>query len=246
MGKVNQPSNLLDRIKRVELDLRKLKSALGLASAIIARGGLTLIQDAFFKMIDDLGVEILYFGPDGDGRQIIRIKREGGSDVFWTGFTLSGNQFWRLSDRFNRELFSDDTESGGIARPWFVVPMHPLFSMAASSTWSYMTVPIASVTSERTLWKGKNGLNAHPYIQINGVWGQASGSNSVTYRLKVNGNTVGTWSTAAGELFEDTRGPYNVAPYLDLNDVRVEVTATASGSGVVACHVYACTLRQTP
>lgn len=247
MGKTNLPSNLLDRIKRVELDLRKVKSALGLASAVIARGGLTLIQDAFFKMIDDLGVEIIYFGPDVDGRQIIRIKREGGSYVFWTGFTNSGNQFWQLSDRFNRELFSDDTESGGIARPWLHVPVLPLFSMTASATWSYMTVPIATVTSERTLWKGKVGLLSHPYVQINGVWGEAGGgSNSVTYRLKFNGITVGTWSTVPGQLVEDTRGPFNVTPYLDLADVRVEVTAVATGTGIVACHVYTCTLRQTP
>lgn len=243
MGSVNLPSNILDRLKRLEQRFAELAKANGLSSARIDRGGLTLTNDAFFRMVDDLGVEIVYFGPDGSGRQIIRIRREGGSDVIWTGFTLAGNQFWRLTDRYNRELFSDDTENGGIARPWLATPLYPKFTVAASSVYSYMNLPVASVTSETTLWEGRIPMVTHPFVVVTGVFGQASGSNSSTYRLKLNGVTVGTWSETT--IVNVNRGPYNVASSLGLANMPVEVTAVASGTGNIGCQIYGLYQRQT-
>jgi hypothetical protein len=244
VGSVNQRGNMLDRIKAMEAELKRLRAATGLSSATIRRGGLTLLDDAFLRVVDDTGVEIVYFGPDNEGRQILRIRREGGSDVMWTGFTSGGNQFWRLTDRTNRELISDDTESGGIARPWLSVPLYARFSMAASSTYGYMNLAASSIASETVLWDGRIPLVSHPRLSISGIWGQASGSNSATYRLKVNGTQVGTWSTGALENGE--HGPYNIGAWLDHTNAEVQLTVQASGTGQVAAQVYGCWLRQTP
>lgn len=245
MGKVVAGANLLDRIKRLERTVAEQFKKIGLSSARIDSGGLTLTNDAFFRLVDDLGVEIVYFGPDSLGRQIIRIRREGGGDVMWTGFTSGGTQFWRLTDRFNRELFSDDTITGGMARPYLPVQMFPKFSMAASSVYAYLNLPAASVAAETTLWEGRIGLVSHPYFTLAGIWGQASGSNSTIYRVRITGTQVATFTVGAA-LENNTKGPYSMSAYLGLPEVQVTVTAEATGTGNVACQLYNFTQRQTP
>lgn len=243
MGLEILPSNVLERLKTVEKRLAEMFKKVGISSAIISSGGLTLLEDAFLRMVDGDDTEILYFGPDELGRQIIRIRREGGSDVLWTGFTGAGNQFWRLADRFNRELISDDTESGGIARPWLSVPAFPLFSMAASSVYSYLNLPAASVASETTLWEGRIPLVSHPRLSVSGIWGQASGSNSTTYRLKLNGNLVGSWVSTTIE--NSAKGPFDIDASLDQSNLPVTLTAQATGTGNIACQIYGLWMRQT-
>ncbi|MGH3859777.1 hypothetical protein [Actinokineospora sp.] len=246
MAPINQPADLLSQVQDLRRQLDELRRTVGLSSATINRGGLSLLNDAFLKMINGSGVQVLYFGPDESGRQIIRIRRDGGSDVLWTGFTGNGNQFWRLTDRFgNRELFSDDTENGGIARPWLSVPMVPRFSMAASSVWGYMNLDAAALASETVLWVGRIPLVAHSYLNITGVWGRASGTPDTTYRVRLNGTQVGSWAVT-GNAIEDLRGPWLISSFLDQSNVKVEVTAVATGAGAVACEVQGVGLRQTP
>lgn len=123
MGQVNTPSNLLDRIKQLERQYQQLWKAIGLTSATIEKGGLTLLNDAFIRMVDDNGHEIVYLGPDGTGQQIIRIRREGGSSVLYTYTVTNGNQFWALTDTSSNIVISDDAQSGqGIARPYIPLP----------------------------------------------------------------------------------------------------------------------------
>lgn len=244
MGKVNQPSNLLDRIKRLERQVAEQYKKIGLQNARIDSGGLTLTNDAFFRMVDDMGFEIVYFGPDTNGKQIIRIRREGGSLVFYTAFT-GGQQYWRLVDRFGMELFSDDTLTGGMASPWLSVPMYPLFSMAASSVYAYMNLPVASVVTETVLWRGRIPLVTHPFMSVSGIFGQASGSNSSTFNLKLGfpATTVGTWSETT--VVDAIRGPFNVTAYMNLVQMPVQVTATATGTGNVGCQLFSLYQRQT-
>ncbi|ANZ35525.1 hypothetical protein BBK82_04955 [Lentzea guizhouensis] len=243
MAQTNRPTNVLDRIKHIEAELKRLRSSIGLSSATITRGGLTLLNDAFLRMVDTDETEIVYIGPDSQGRQIIRIRREGGGDVMWTGFSVAGNQFWRLTDRFNREIISDDTEVGGIARPWLAIPLYPKFTMAASAVHSYMNLPVASVVTETTLWEGRIPMVTHPYMVVSGIFGQATGSNTSTYRLKVNGTTVGTWAETS--VVNVNRGPFYVAASLSQSNVPVTITAEATGSGNIGCQVYSLYQRQT-
>jgi len=82
MGQVNLPTNLLDRLKRVEDQISRLWKAVGLSSATIAAGGLTLLNNAFLKMLGPTDNEIVYIGPDGLGNQVIRIRDAAGNIIF--------------------------------------------------------------------------------------------------------------------------------------------------------------------
>lgn len=82
MGQVSLPSNLLDRIKRVEKQVTDLWKSAGLASATIAAGGLTLLNNAYLKMVGASNNEILYIGPDNLGNQIVRIRDAAGNIIF--------------------------------------------------------------------------------------------------------------------------------------------------------------------
>lgn len=82
MGQINLPTNLLDRIKRVEDQISRLWKAVGLSSATIAAGGLTLLNSAFFKMLGPTDNEIVYIGPDDLGNQVVRIHDAAGHIIF--------------------------------------------------------------------------------------------------------------------------------------------------------------------
>lgn len=118
MGQVNQPSNLFDLYRQLRKEFAEFRKNVGLSSAILRKGGLSLLEDAFLRMVDDLGVEIVYIGPDGAGRQMIRIRREGGADILYTYAAITGTQFWALTDADSNIIMSDDAVSQqGIARP---------------------------------------------------------------------------------------------------------------------------------
>lgn len=246
MGQINTPSNLLDRIKRLEQQHQQLWKALGLTSATIEKGGLTLLNDAFLKMVDDNQDEIVYIGPDEQGVQIISVRREGGARVLYTYTSQGGGQFWALTDNNDRIIVSDDAETGtGLARPWLPVPLFPQFvpstpAPGVSGAWAISATEIAT---EKTLWEARASIS-HPYIEIDGTWGHASGTGNITYRLYVGGSVVGTWVETAGVTAR--RGPYQVGAAFGNDWHPVRVTAQTGGTGEVWCAPLGCYLRQTP
>lgn len=251
MGQVNQPSNLLDRIKRAEQQIQRLWKSVGLASATISRGGLTLLQDAFLRMVDDNDTEILYMGPDVDGKQIIRLRRESGAPVLSTYFTNGTTQFWALYDNTGRIIASDDALSGvGLARPWLPVPLYRHFVPRTITThtdglgevYGYSTIDATKIGAEVVLWDGFASIS-HPWISVVGVWGRALGTPNVTYRLKVGGTEVGSWSPTGLETSQ--KGPFDVSAQVGDDWTTVTLTAATSGTGVIACQVLGCYLHQT-
>jgi len=82
MGQISLPTNVLDRLKRVENQISRLWKAVGLSSATIAAGGLTLLNNAFLKMLGPTDNELLYIGPDGLGHQVVRISDAAGNIIF--------------------------------------------------------------------------------------------------------------------------------------------------------------------
>lgn len=134
--------------------------------------------------------------------------------------------------------------NGGIATPWLPVVLYPLFAPPAGV---FARMAAAVNVAEQTLWVGRIGYVTHPQIQVDGIWGQDTGTNSTRYRLKVAGVTVGTWdvATAAASAIQ---GGYSLlaATALRAKNVAVEVTAQSlSGTGTYACQALACHLRQT-
>ena len=245
MGQVNQPSNVLDQIRELRRELAEVRKAIGLTSATIERGGLTLLNDAFFRMVDDNDIEILYAGPDDQGRQIVRLRREGGGTVLYTYTIDNGQQYWALTDRTGRIIISDDAETGtGLARPWLPVVLYPLFlpSGTLGDDIGYSNLASENLGFDTGLWQGRVSVS-HPKIEIHGIWGQASGSNTTTYRLKLAGNTVGAW--VANGLEVSVKGPFDVAAFIGQDGVPIELTASPSGFGNIACQVLGCYLRQS-
>ncbi|RSD22013.1 hypothetical protein [Amycolatopsis eburnea] len=82
MGQINLPANLLDRLKRAEAQITQLWKNVGLSSATIAAGGLTLLNNAYLKMLGASNNEIVYIGPDGLGNQVVRIRDAAGNIIF--------------------------------------------------------------------------------------------------------------------------------------------------------------------
>lgn len=114
MGQVNLPTNVLDRIKRVENQISRLWKAVGLSSATIAAGGLTLLNSAFFKMLGPTDNELVYIGPDGLGNQVVRFRDGAGNIIF--GSVTSGTGGQRVAINPNpagaaRIEFYDDVSS---------------------------------------------------------------------------------------------------------------------------------------
>lgn len=124
---------------------------------------------------------------------------------------------------------------------WLSVPLYAQFQqLTAAGGTGYATVNVGTLAS----WEGRVYITHHSRIGVDGVWGQASGSNTVTYQLQVDGVTVGTWTTSGG-LDVGNKGPFDVTSYRDREWIKVEVKITSSvGSGTVAIQVLACYLMQ--
>lgn len=182
-GQVNQPSNLLDRVKRLERQYQRLWKSPSLSSATIAQGGLTLLTDAFLRMVDDNNDEIVYIGPDEQGKQIIRVRREGGTDVLYTYTAASGRQYWALTDNAGEIVIGDDADSGqGIARPWIPVPVQTVIFDHLPSTPSTTWEPL-----QTTGWRPKQ----HPFWEATITHSVTAPDTTGQARLLLDGAQVG-------------------------------------------------------
>lgn len=249
MGVINQASNLIDRVVRVEKRVNDIWKKIGLTSATISKGGLTLLHSAFLRMVLSNDVEVVRIGErtytDGTVYQGIIFRRPDNTSVF---STIPIDQdpskiAWALYDQQNRIVVSSDGATGGLALPWIPIPMYPMFSMPGTSLYAYRTIDAANIQSETLLWEGCISKVLGPFLQINGVWGQASGSNQTTYSVHVGGNKIGEWT--ASSLDVSIVGPFPIHNYLGSSEITVQIKASATGTGVVACSVRSCTQRQT-
>lgn len=124
--------------------------------------------------------------------------------------------------------------------PWMPVPFYPQFvPLAAAGTTGYWTVNVGTLAS----WETRIYATHHTNIQIDGVWGQSSGSNTVTYQLQLGGTSVGSWTTS-GALDVGRKGPFSITSFLNQEFLKAEVKITSStGTGTVAIQVLGCFLR---
>jgi hypothetical protein len=246
-GVVPPAQDSLEAILRMVLNRLSESDRKTLYSASISEGGLVVQGGGAISLKLDNGVQIFYAGPlvtsGGVEYQGIIIRRADGTRIFST-FPVSTDPnviAWGLFDHAGREVVSSDAQTGGLARPW--IPVH-LVTRICMATGHFDYSNIAVSGTERTMWEGRIPFVSGPYIEIDGVWGQASGSNSNTYRLKVGGVEVGSW-TVGGGLVLNRRGPYSLLSQLNAAWVPVELTVQSTGTGVVACEVLACSMRQT-
>ncbi len=262
--------DIMRRLAMLEDEVRQLRAARRLESATIGDGGLRIkggtitVQNDGSIVVEDGGdiimqgngrllmtspddVDLVDIGPDATGRQAFYLRRHNGALLMWTSqHANTGRDFWALSDNANNTIVADDAESGvGLARPWLPVPMvlkfHP--DGVAGDPYAYATIDASKIGSETQLWDGRAAIS-HPKITVDGVWGRGSGDVAMTYRLKIGGTTVGTWSETG--LVIAQRGPFDVSSLVGTDWASIEITAVAtSGTGAVACQVLATYLHQS-
>jgi hypothetical protein len=191
---------------------------------------------------------ILYVGPDLTGRPVFELRNGlpgvSAKFVLRTFYLSNGALIWALYDTAGNIIVSADGLSGGLARPWLPVPLVQCFTSASSPGIPTVNAPVAGV--ETLLWEGRVCVS-HPRLQVNGTWGQASGSNSGTYRIKLNGTAAGTWTTAVGASRTSVEGPFDITAWLGQDNVTIQLTytANASSTGQVLCAPWAVHQRQT-
>lgn len=123
---------------------------------------------------------------------------------------------------------------------WSAIPLYPQFApLTAAGTGSYAQVPAGTLVT----WEGRIYATHYSFIQVDGIWGQASGANTSVFEVQVDGVTVGSW-TQAGSLDVSNKGPYDISKFRDRQWIKAEVKITSSvGSGNVAIQLLACYLR---
>ncbi len=249
MGQLNQPTNLIDRVVKLERGLEAIRKLAGLTSAIIRRGGLTLLDSSFIKMVTSNGVEAMYFGPDSNGKQRFVLRREGGALLMYTaGSAQFGRDFWAMTDSTGNIIVSDNAEVGvGLARPWIPLPLYAKFQShsyeddpALGFRFSYMSIDTNRLAGESTMWEGRASVS-HPWVTVEGVWGSVIDTPGTTYRLKFNDTTVGTWTGSTGPTTSRV-GRFDVSQFTGQDWVKITLTVSASGTGAIACQVLGCYL----
>lgn len=219
MGQVNQNSNLLDQIKRLEREMQQVRKAIGLSSAHITGGGL--------KISGDGGL----FIEDSSGNPICTVQ---GDHLF---------SFWD----YNNDVILRADPAGGLAEPWLNIPMYPTFipnisaSSGGDSNW---TTP--DFNTEKTFWEGRIAQVTHPAIQVDGEWGYGSGGpGTATYRLYIHNILVGSWTATVRET---SNHPFTISSFLHEQDRGIRITMQCStnvGTAQVFCEPLGVTMRQS-
>jgi hypothetical protein len=187
---IDKPEDVTTRLNRMQAELEDLRRRVGLSSAEISSGGVTLTNDAYFQVISADGDRLVRFGqlsefPDGTPQQGIDLRYQDGraAITIWDpGATgPDDDQFIGLWNG-NQIVLSTDAASGfGLARPWLQIPL----SLAPTAQWPSTTS--ATYAGLLESWSPQH----HPWLEarvaISGNPGTAGDA-----RVTVNGVQVGT------------------------------------------------------
>lgn len=133
------------------------------------------------------------------------------------------------------------TQTSQLSEPLFPIVLYPLFqSSVALGASGYAQLAAGTLSS----WEGRVRV-VHPKIEVDGIWGQASGSNTAIYDLKLGGEAVGEW-TVSGALEVARHGPFDVTRFIGQDWLKIEIVLVASsGTGQVAFQPLGAYFRQT-
>lgn len=132
------------------------------------------------------------------------------------------------------------TQDTGLVNPQFPIVLYPLFNPdGVPDTVGYWSI----TTGLLATWEGRLRA-AFPYVEVDGVWGNASGSGSTTYAVKLGGTTVGQWTSTGLEV--SRKGPFLIQDFIGQDWLKIEVAITAStGTGQKAFQVLGCYFRDS-
>lgn len=128
-----------------------------------------------------------------------------------------------------------------LSEPQFPIVLYPMFQPNIPvNTAGYAIVTVGTLVS----WEGRIRAS-HPKIEVDGIWGTASGTNTTTYQLVLNNNTIGIWSVV-NTLQVQRYGPFDISSYIGLDWLKIELKITASsGTGQVAIQPLGVYFRQS-
>lgn len=136
------------------------------------------------------------------------------------------------------------TDPGGFAGFLVPVPMFQMFESVrgsgTASAISQLRVSASTIFTERGIWEGRLCASS-PQLRVEGIWGNLSGTQSVTYRIYVGGTLIGSWTTINQLLVGpiDSAGTFNIADRIGQPFVKIEITAQSSvnNADLIACHL---------
>lgn len=129
-------------------------------------------------------------------------------------------------------------QSSGLVNPQFPIILYPQFqSNLVASEIGYWHID----TGVLATWEGRIKVS-FPFIEVDGVWGNASGTGSTTYALKLGGTTYGSWTETTLDV--NRKGPFDVRDRIGQDWLKVEIAITAStGTGEKAFQPLGCYFR---
>lgn len=128
-------------------------------------------------------------------------------------------------------------QSSGLVNPQFPIVLYPQFAnnLVPGAGIGYNRVDVGVLA----YWEGRIKVS-FPFIEVDGIWGIASGVGSVTYDVRVNLTQVGTWTINSG-LVAQKFGPFDVSQFLGFDWLLITVGINASsGTGERAIQPVAC------
>ncbi len=248
-----QPDDIAAQITELKRQLDELNRKT-LYSAQISSGGLT-VKGGFIRLRDDAGQERVYAGPTeyaqppGTTQPVFWVRDATGRVRLGVFDATAGATYeptvW-IFDKADRVALTTDV-NGGLAEPWLYVPMYPKFipTNFSNLTNTDPSLPV-SACNGGVIWEGRIGKCSHPRIQFDLVTGRITGgSGSPTYTMWVDGVQVGSYS---GTTYQNSlHGPYDISSKLGATNisVQVKVSATGTGTDLIACGMNGISLRQT-
>ncbi len=226
MSKVNQPENLMTRLRDLERRLAEVERGRTLHGATISDGVLEVRAEGG-QVILRAGVYD-YGGGPVPGVAIFRID---GSTQYWAFDRPGGGGYLTIYDEQQSELISNDTVSGqGLARPYIPDMATP---------YSAVLTPTQSTTSGTftTLWRAHR-IKQHPRVRIS-IIAKCGGDTSGEVRLAVGGSQISDTLVLPVGNFQ-YHSIWAPVPGNHLQDVYVDVDARrTAGTGSVAVEVVA-------
>lgn len=248
------PDWIARKVSDIERQLAEVRAARRAESATIGRGGL-VIQDGGTLTIrnPDTGLSIFNAGPNADAsRYFVSHYRDDGTPMLASRYvtTPAAHQMLSWTDGAGNIIVMDDEAGVGLALPNLAVPMYPRFipqAPIAGDAPNYWRIDGTDIATEQTIFDGRVGHLRSPLVEVHGLWGRASGTGTVTYKLYYSEVEVGSWTGGDAPGNQTPAGPFDISTYIGSATWHtIRVTAqTASGAGNCWAHLLGVILRGT-
>jgi len=228
MGQVNQPTDVNSEIRELKRQVQELTKRVGLSSAVISRGGLTIINEGELVMVDENGTVIFKVGQVefGAGSSFgMQLNYEDGTRGIVFGGS-PGQQVFALCDETGNYIVTNDAASGyGLARPYLNYHLVATTSAESSSPWPMWPSTASGVAIG--LLEGRNPVQ-HPkaYFRIATA---TSGGGNVNWALKYDGVTAASGTGSAVSII-DTPGWGSTIGYGQTVNITLDASVTGGAT----------------